>query len=87
MQKKGSLKVKVIEKPPISDNMPHLSAEEKMLRNDFSRLFQEMKMIGKENGEELSYILDELRNSRSIDEECFQTAFNAVGDPCNKSVL
>ena len=87
MQKKGSLKVKVIEKPPISDNMPHLSAEEKTLLNDFRRLFQEMKMIGKNNGEELCYILDELRNFGSIDEKCFQTAFNAIEDLCNKSVL
>ena len=73
--------------PPIRVSMPHLSAEEKTLLNNFSRLFQEMKMNGKDYGEELSYMLDKLRNSGSIDEECFQKAFNAVGDLCNKSVL
>ena len=73
--------------PPIRVSMPHLSAEEKTLLNNFSRLFQEMKMNGTDNGKELSYMLDKLRNSGSIDEECFQKAFNAVGDLCNKSVL
>ena len=73
--------------PPIRVSMPHLSAEEKTLLNDFRRLFQEMKMIGKDNGEELCYILDELRNFGSIEEKCFQKAFNAVKDLCKKSVL
>ena len=72
---------------PIRVNAPHLSAEEKTLLNNFSRLFQEMKMNGKDYGEELSYMLDKLRNYGSVDEECFQKAFNAVGDLCNKSVL
>ena len=73
--------------PPIRVSMPHLRAEEKTLLNNFSRLFQEMKMNGKDYGEELSYMLDKLRNYGSIDEQCFQKAFNAVGDLCNKSVL
>ena len=70
-------------KPPLRVSMPHLSVEEKTLINDFSRLFQEMKMIGKDNGKELCYILDELRNYGTIDEKCFHSAFNAVEDLCN----
>ena len=70
-------------KPPLRVSMPHLGVEEKTLINDFSRLFQEMKKIGKDNAEELCYILDELRNYGTIDEKCFQTAFNAVEDLCN----
>ena len=76
--------------PPSRGNIPHhhhLSAGEKTLLNDFSRLFQEMKMTDKDNGKELTDILNELRNSESVDEECYITAFNAVEDLCNKSVL
>ena len=75
--------------PPSRGNIPHhhLSAGEKTLLNDFSRLFQEMKMTSKDNGKELTDILNELRNSESVDEECYQTAFKAVEDLCNKSVL
>ena len=65
----------------------HLSAGEKTLLNDFSRLFQEMRMTSKDNGRELTDILNELRNSESVDEECYQTAFKAVEDLCNKSEL
>ena len=75
--------------PPSRGNIPHhhLSAREKTLLNDFSRLFQEMRMTSKDNGKELTDILNELRNSKSVDEECYQTAFKAVEDLCNKSEL
>ena len=75
--------------PPSRGNIPHhhLSAREKTLLNDFSRLFQEMRMTSKDNGKELTDILNELRNSESVDEECYQTAFKAVEDLCNKSEL
>ena len=63
---------------PIRVNISHLSVEEKTLLNNFSRLFQEMKMNGKDNGEELSYILDELRKLGTLDEESCQIAIDAV---------
>ena len=41
----------------------------------------------KDNGEELSYILDELRKLGTLDEESCQIAIDAVEDIYNKSVL
>ena len=46
-----------------------------------------METNGKDNGEELSVILNKLRNTEILDEESSQALFNAMEDIYNKSVL
>ena len=64
-----------------------LSEEEKTLVEKFNQLLRDMETKGKDNGEELSVILNKLRNTEILDEESSQTLFNVMEDIHNKSVL
>ena len=46
-----------------------------------------MEANGKDNGEELSEILNKLRNIEILDEESSQTLFDVMEDIYNKSLL
>ena len=46
-----------------------------------------METNGKDNGEELSVILNKLRNTEILDEESSQTLSNVMEHIYNKSVL
>ena len=64
-----------------------LSEEEKILVEKFNQLLRDMETNGKDNGEELSVILNKLRNTEILDEESSQRLFNVMEDIYNKSVL
>ena len=49
-----------------------LSEEEKILVEKFNQLLRDMETNGKDNGEELSVILNKLRNTEILDEESSQ---------------
>ena len=57
-----------------------LSEEEKILVEKFNQLLRDMETNGKDNGEELSVILNKLRNTEILDEESSQTLFNVMED-------
>ena len=64
-----------------------LSEQEKTLVEKFNQLLRDMEANGKDNGEELSEILNKLRNIEILDEESSQTLFDVMEDIYNKSVL
>ena len=64
-----------------------LSEEEKILVEKFNQLLRDMQTNGNDNGEELSVLLNKLRNTEILDEESSQRLFNVMGDIYNESVL
>ena len=64
-----------------------LSEEEKILVEKFNQLLRDMETNGNDNGEELSVLLNKLRNTEILDEESSQRLFNVMEDIYNKSVL
>ena len=64
-----------------------LSEEEKILVEKFNQLLRDMETNGNDNGEELSVLLNKLRNTEILDEESSQRLFNVMGDIYNESVL
>ena len=53
----------------------------------FNQLLRDMETNGNDNGEELSVLLNKLRNIEILDEESSQRLFNVMEDIYNKSVL
>ena len=68
---------------PTRVKAPHMDAEEKKLINRFNRLFQEMKQNGRDNGEELCILLDELKDCGTFNGEDCQKVYDVIGDICN----
>ena len=64
-----------------------LSEEEKILVEKFNQLLRDMETNGNDNGEELSVLLNKLRNTEILDEESSQRLFNVMEDIYNESVL
>ena len=61
--------------------------EEKILVEKFNQLLLDMETNGNDNGEELSVLLNKLRNTEILDEESSQRLFNVMEDIYNESVL
>ena len=53
----------------------------------FNQLLRGMETNGNDNGEELSVLLNKLRNIEILDEESSQRLFNVMEDIYNESVL
>ena len=64
---------------------PHITIL--LLVEKFNQLLRDMQTNGNDNGEELSVILNKLRNTEILDEESSQRLFNVMEDIYNKSVL
>ena len=65
----------------------HFRLKEKILVEKFNQLLRDMETNGNDNGEELSVLLNKLRNTEILDEESSQRLFNVMEDIYNKSVL